>query len=64
MNYSKGIPRFLSYLVPVSLAGLVVYAKHYLEFTWGFLHSGITKSIFILLVLLEWVLNVRRRFPQ
>ena len=64
MNYSKGIPRFLSYFVPLSLAGLVVYAKHYLEFTWGLLHSGMTKSVFILLVLLEWVLSVRRRFPQ
>lgn len=65
MSFNKqSLYRLLSYLVPLSLAGLVVYAKQYLEYTWGYLHSGITKSVFILLVLLEWVLSVRRRFPQ
>lgn len=65
MRFGKrSVYRFLSYLVPLSLAGLAVVSEHYLELRWGYLHGAVTKSVFISLVLLEWILSVRRRFPQ
>ena len=65
MRFGKrSVFRFFSYLVPLSLAGLAVVSEHYLEFRWGYLHGCVTKSVFISLVLLEWILSVRRRFPQ
>ena len=65
MHFNKqSLFRLLSYVVPLSLAGLVVIAEHHLELTWGYLHGGVTKSVIIVLVMLEWLLSVWRRFPQ
>lgn len=65
MRFNKqSLFRLLSYVVPLFLAGLVVVSEHHLELTWGYLHGCVTKSVFIVLVLLEWILSVRRRFPQ
>ena len=64
MRFNKqSLFRLLSYVVPLFLAGLAVVSEHHLELR-GYLHGCVTKSVFIVLVLLEWILSVRRRFPQ
>ncbi len=66
MKTSKGIGRFLSYLVPLLLAGALNLVKY--QFVplqlFGFLHAGVVSSILIETVYLQWFLSVRRRFPQ